>query len=460
MGAGGIGLALIVSAAAMLIQASGLPATSQAAPVAKGSRRPWRAWLGPVGPARCPSAEGTANWMSALRRSQRAVCRDPRVTEYRGVWRSMPCAVRVSTDVGVPDLLAAAMSDECATTTTSAVARNDSRRENAPLDAFVLRYRRPFPGTVVSALDAAFAYFVALDVLQQPHVPSALRVVWLDGAPAHRVDGGVLRALVHDWPAGLIARDDAAPTQQHGAMRVRTLVDVSFEPLSARGGGVSKDAADDCPCPLLRAFVRWYADALQFTPRDPRARPTAQLRVLWVSRGPYRAAGDRLVVPALRVHDEMQFLVLLASALGPNARLRSVDFADLLPQQSLSEVTECDVLVGIHGGGLAWSVFLAPDRSALVEVFPRAKLQHANNERAPSSYKSMALRAGHHYRAAVMEAAELVEPAFLLPFGGPDPQRELRWTALDVQSVASAILDLPFLDRERLSLPGYFDDRC
>ena len=59
----------------------------------------------------------------------------------------------------------------------------------------------------------------------------------------------------------------------------------------------------------------------------------------------------------------------LLRALGEGYNLRALDFSELNLRESVLAVRHTDVVVGVHGAGLVWSMFMEPKQSGLIEIF-------------------------------------------------------------------------------------------
>lgn len=59
----------------------------------------------------------------------------------------------------------------------------------------------------------------------------------------------------------------------------------------------------------------------------------------------------------------------MRDALGPAHNITPVDFGQLhTARQSIEKVSQADIMVGVHGTGLMWAVFM-PIHGGLVEIF-------------------------------------------------------------------------------------------
>jgi glycosyl transferase family 61 len=133
------------------------------------------------------------------------------------------------------------------------------------------------------------------------------------------------------------------------------------------------------PSPLLKAFRDFLLDALQIEV-VPRPRPTVTL----IRR--CRRAADRA---DRRIANEDDLLSSLRALGGID--VQAVDLAELPVLEQVRIACHTDLLIGVHGAGLAHLLWLPPQASVL-ELFPR-------RDGMPAAYGNMATWLGRRYQA-------------------------------------------------------------
>lgn len=112
-------------------------------------------------------------------------------------------------------------------------------------------------------------------------------------------------------------------------------------------------------------------------------------------------------------------------------RTRVVDFGELPLEQQLRVVQETDILVGLHGAGLAHLVFL-PEHAVVVEMFP--KIGGADEKKALSFtrqvYRNLALHMGRVREEASRQKCGR-RPATACPIGVLLGAQHGFWSATD-----------------------------
>ena len=154
----------------------------------------------------------------------------------------------------------------------------------------------------------------------------------------------------------------------------------------------------DCESPLLQAIVTWIRNrfeeswektALKAKQEDDR------IHVLWSSRKPYCCRnGGKIFYPKRALANETQWIDALGKALGSDKyKVTGVDFGDLTTSETIKLVEQQNILVGVHGAGLMWSVFLPQQKnSGLVEIFM------GDRDEGNNHYHNIASLAGLNYR--------------------------------------------------------------
>lgn len=108
----------------------------------------------------------------------------------------------------------------------------------------------------------------------------------------------------------------------------------------------------------------------------------AELRLTFIDR-----KSSRVLLNTARHLDNLR-------AHFPNVHIQAIDFAAILFDEQLGVIQETDVLVGVHGAGMAHSMFL-PDESSVVEILP-----HNLDYRV---FRNLAKLRGHRYFSAHAE---------------------------------------------------------
>ncbi|KAK3238858.1 hypothetical protein CYMTET_51167 [Cymbomonas tetramitiformis] len=93
------------------------------------------------------------------------------------------------------------------------------------------------------------------------------------------------------------------------------------------------------------------------------------LRVTYISRRPYVGADGHQKSTARRIGNEAELITMLKTM--PGAVIELVDLATMRLPEQLEVLANTDILLGMHGAGLAWVVALAP-HAALLEIWPQA----------------------------------------------------------------------------------------
>ena len=166
----------------------------------------------------------------------------------------------------------------------------------------------------------------------------------------------------------------------------------------------------ECKSPLLLAFIQWIKRRL-----DPMnhlidselsidsggtSRPR---QIIWSSRQPYCCRGGKMYTPKCIIRNETQWIDSLGALLGDGYKIKAVDFGSLSLLESANVVEQSDIVVGAHGAGLMWSVFLPFGKSGeptnstseskgLVEIFT------GNRSNVNRHYHNIASLVGIQYR--------------------------------------------------------------
>ena len=316
--------------------------------------------------------------------------------------------------------------------------------------SLLIRVERRAPGHALANLEAAFHLFLALELLRPPE----WFLVFKDKAEQHFGDDSVFRAILKEPDRDLRFHKPTAEVA-NTVVEILQAVEFSGFPLTAvtttttaaaattanaSSLSLSSSSWSACPSRTFQAFTHWFVKSANVPERGARGATDVRLRVLWSSRQPYKAVSrtKSVVLPSRRLEDETQFLLDLADELGSGVELRTIDFAAKGAVDCINAARDVDVVVGVHGAGLAWSMFLpSPGRAALVELLT---VDVAEEIAAISPYRRISQLNGNAH-VAVRIAGTYREPPFPLPFGGE--QREIRWLDSDVTAVANAIKALP-----------------
>ncbi len=179
---------------------------------------------------------------------------------------------------------------------------------------------------------------------------------------------------------------------------------------SKEGGLNGRWVDHECKSPLLLAFTQWIKRRL-----DPMnhsidsERPidsggtSRPIQILWSSRQPYCCRGGKMYTPKRIIKNETQWIDSLGALLGDGYKIKVVDFGILSLFESVNVVKQSDIMVGAHGAGLMWSVFLPFGKSGeptdstseskgLVEIFTGDRA-HVNRH-----YHNIASLVGIQYR--------------------------------------------------------------
>lgn len=126
---------------------------------------------------------------------------------------------------------------------------------------------------------------------------------------------------------------------------------------------------------LLRVFAQRMAHFYS-VPDSPPLPPDRPLVLTFISRKEKRSLIDKdSYIRALKTR-------------YPRLEISLVDFASLTFAEQIATVRRTDILAGVHGAGLAHSMFLPPD-SALAEIMP-VDFHH-------KGFRNLAKRLGHRY---------------------------------------------------------------
>lgn len=172
---------------------------------------------------------------------------------------------------------------------------------------------------------------------------------------------------------------------------------------------------EDNSCPynaaLFKGFREWFLGTLGLSSQGP-SRAGQPVRVVLISRKPY---GKKKRV-ARQIRNEQELFAMVQQMQGVQARL--IDLARIsLAQQIQLVASGADVLIGMHGAALAWTLMMPPG-TALLELWPQSNMWRL--------YEHTAQWAGLHYRRWVSQDK--------MPHSVSEPP-----TSVDVQAIAALL---------------------
>merc|ERR1719356_145470 len=143
---------------------------------------------------------------------------------------------------------------------------------------------------------------------------------------------------------------------------------------SPEAGLLGRGKDHHCRSDVFRGTVDLMQhNMLKRYPPLPAEERNGTIRVLWSSREPYccRPEGN-VYTPKRSIKDEEGLLTALRQRLGDGYDVISVNFGSLSALDSVRAASSADIIAGVHGAGLVWSVFLRGFGGAhggVVEVF-------------------------------------------------------------------------------------------
>jgi len=203
-------------------------------------------------------------------------------------------------------------------------------------------------------------------------LPSA-RVVLADGHPATPLDEG-WRTLFGD-----VRRIATFP---RAACRFDTLV------LTTLGWDSPLLDFDAWALPLAEDFRRFVLGAHGVDAEAPR--PDGPLRVTLVLREDYRAHAHTGAGTVPRKFANADAMTKALAAM-PGVTVRAVAFETLSMREQLALAIDTDVLVGMHGAGLAHALFLPP-WAGVVELYPAYQSTRLRHFRRLAAWRGLAYR--------------------------------------------------------------------
>ena len=188
-----------------------------------------------------------------------------------------------------------------------------------------------------------------------------------------------------------------------------------------------RGADHHCKSLLFQSIVEWIKrkglNRMQHPPNepadarsiDPQEGPNntknnnnnRTIQILWSSRQPYCCKNGSISTPKRIMGNETGWIESMGTLLGPGYSITTVDFGTLSTLESIRLVAHSDIMVGVHGAGLVWSVFLPlplgrpgsnsnsnsnSANSGLVEIFGGDRNPHNRH------YHNLATLVGIEYR--------------------------------------------------------------
>ncbi|KAK9819676.1 hypothetical protein WJX72_000981 [[Myrmecia] bisecta] len=189
----------------------------------------------------------------------------------------------------------------------------------------------------------------------------------LDGLWAAVAAGGGLDAIAYPWHSKntdgrpLLARVDALP-QQITLFRKAIFVPPGYTSLLY--AHLYQD--NSCPhaTPLFAGFRRFVMEPLGLYNLRPDVK--APIKILLISRKPYEGKGKVV----RRIGNEDELVDMLAGMAHVSAEL--VDLASLSLLEQLSTLADADILIGMHGAALAYTL-LMPPHAGVIELWAQDK---------------------------------------------------------------------------------------
>ena len=171
----------------------------------------------------------------------------------------------------------------------------------------------------------------------------------------------------------------------HG-VRFARIIDAQFSGTSLLCAASSNDALPgrgrdtSCRLGVVSRFADWMIHKVGRLPHTLTATvPPKSTSFLWVAREGY----------GRRLRDETRDVEAFAARAGVSVQREVFDKLSL--QAMLKLMQHTDVLMGVHGAGLAWQLFMRRPR-AVIEIF--------GGDRGPENrhYHNIAMFLGHHYQ--------------------------------------------------------------
>ena len=134
-------------------------------------------------------------------------------------------------------------------------------------------------------------------------------------------------------------------------------------------------------------------------------------------------------------------MLALREALGPDFRLRVVDFGRLDGPESIAAVESAQVLIGCHGAGLTFGMFMKPSQSAIVEIFG------GNRPSSNKHYNNIAKLMDFNYKSLTIGSS--YEGAYDWYLNVEGERRAFSWDHGFVRSIADTVHSFPWVEKLR-----------
>jgi hypothetical protein len=133
-----------------------------------------------------------------------------------------------------------------------------------------------------------------------------------------------------------------------------------------------RGADHHCKSLVFQSIVEWIKrrglNRLQDPPNEPAdarlidsqegPNNNRTIQILWSSRQPYCCKNGSVLTPKRIMGNETGWIESMGSLLGSGYSITVVDFGTLSTLESIRLVAHSDIMLGVHGAGLVWSVFL------------------------------------------------------------------------------------------------------
>eukprot|EP01064_Diplonema_japonicum_P005240 TRINITY_DN13533_c0_g2_i1.p1 TRINITY_DN13533_c0_g2~~TRINITY_DN13533_c0_g2_i1.p1 ORF type:complete len:498 (+),score=43.65 TRINITY_DN13533_c0_g2_i1:56-1549(+) len=251
---------------------------------------------------------------------------------------------------------------------------------------------------MVNPYEAHHAYVNAYFTLRFLKIdPATVQFVWRDNHFKSGNDHRFWKTISKGSPHEIrYMKNDVNP--QDGRILFRTLIEGQSTGTSllvtnnfGKEGSVLRGRATDhhCKSPILVEYTEFMRGRLGITIKTPTFAP---IKVVWSSRVPYKHADGRIVQPRRHISDEPKMIEYLRTSLGERYTVTPINFGDITYEEILALMAETNILAGVHGAGLIYSMYLRP-HSGLVEVF--------GGDRGPSNrhYHNIAAYMDLHYES-------------------------------------------------------------